>query len=155
MQEESGFKKTFAALSKSSSPSLKGIVVDEEKDSISIQSGTSVFRIPRQAISKEEKTAEGVSIILNEGAKIVKETLVDTATIGVITEGVFGAGIGGLVARDCDCKCLCDCKCDCDCRCLCDDSQLDNVIRQVEQLARFGQLTMKLTPNLSTTRRSY
>ncbi len=155
MQEESGFKKTLAALSKSSSPSLKGIVVDEEKDSITIQSGTSVFRIPRQAISKEEKTADGVIIILNEGAKIVRETLVDTASLGVITEGVFGAGLGGLVARDCDCKCLCECKCDCDCRCLCDDSQLDNVIRQVEQLARFGQLTVKLTPNLSLTKRSY
>ncbi|MDD3295203.1 MAG: hypothetical protein PHG20_11025, partial [Geobacteraceae bacterium] len=106
-------------------------------------------------ISREEKTADGVIIILNEGAKIVRETLVDIASMGVITEGVFGAGLGGLIAKDCDCRCLCECKCDCDCRCLCDDSQLDNVIRQVEQLARFGQLTIKLTPNLSLTKRSF
>ena len=155
MQEESGFKKVFAALSKSTAPSLKGIVIDEEKDHLIVQSGTAVFRVPRQAIAKEEKTEEGITIILNEGAKIVRESLVDTSSLGVITEGIFGPSLGGFVARDCDCKCLCDCKCDCDCKCLCDDDQLINVMKQVEQLARFGQLTIKLTPNLSSIKRSY
>jgi hypothetical protein len=153
MAEESVLTKVVAVLSKPISPSLKGIVLAEEKDNIVIKSGASVFRVPREAIAKEERTTEGIELSLNKEAKIVRETLVEAASLGIITEGVFGSALGGVVARDCDCQCLCDCKCDCDCKCLCDDSQFARVMTQVEQLAKFGQLNINLTPRIGTPSR--
>jgi hypothetical protein len=146
MTKKDGFPEVVDALTKRPTPKLKGAVVSEEEDNLVIKTAVGVFRVGRASIVKEEKTDEGMEFTLEPDSKLIRESLIDlAASVGAVTPEVFGPrGMGGIVAKDCDCRCLCDCRCDCDCRCLCDDDMVAQVLTQVQELARFGKLNINL-----------
>lgn len=155
MANKDEFTEIVDALSERSAPKLRGTLVCEEEDNLVIKTTAGVFRVARASIVKEERTEEGIEITLAPDSKLIRESLVDlAASVAAVTSEVFGpGGMGGTVAKDCDCRCLCDCKCDCDCRCLCDDAMITQVLTQVKDLARFGRLNINLVGRVSNPNR--
>lgn len=140
--EESKLRKEIDLLSKVAlAPSIRGRLVEDTEDAVTIQTISSLFEVPREFIVRmtEEEATGGtktVDISLANEAKIVQKALVTADDlVGAVTSKQFESGLhveefaSGLQASDCDCactdcNCACACACDCKCKCDCSDSSL-------------------------------
>jgi RNase P/RNase MRP subunit p29 len=99
---------------------IRGSVVDESKETVRVETGSSSFEIPKCSILSRREVTEGAAAGSSEFGIAGNAMLIQRVGSGTMP------GIGGLVINDpvcrCACACACACNCACNCACACDCS---------------------------------